>query len=235
MIRVIYAIIASLILDIIPGLVGNTSRAWDIYVLCGRVEVAVWLMVLMSFIPYRKLMTKSLVAVYVVTELFNVPAYLFYQWLDHPYITYSAKFIISLTWVFYICWRDYDRANDKLDEHHFFRVGIRPVEFQDFILSLIREPIGGVGIYVNGEFYHYRKGRLVVHDRRYVEKASGKYRIHKMRPIDNRRLAILRSLAHSRYSAWSWAWNCKTVLEPILGKRGKPLFYRKGAVRGQKG
>jgi hypothetical protein len=123
-------------------------------------------------------------------------------------------------------WRNYEKESDSLDEEHFFSVGIIPTGFQDFILSLVNDPVGGVGIYAQGKFYHYRKGQLFIHNKAYLKKTSKKYRIKRMRKLDDGRIKMLESLRGSKYSTWSWIWNCKTVLEPILSNRGRPYFMR---------
>lgn len=231
MIRVSIAVIASVLLGLLPSVWPDPKEAWDVLQACNRAEIAIWLAVLTSFVPYRNLMAKSFVACLVLIEGFEAVSYFFWWMLDYPYFWYVVKALLCLDLVFYICWRDYDRANDELDDEHFFQVGIRPVSFQDFILSMVKDPVGGVGIYADGNFYHYRHGRLVIHDRKYIDQAKGKYRIKKMRRIDRRRMKVLVSLTKSKYSKWTWIWNCKTVLEPILGKRGRPLFFRKGSAR----
>jgi len=224
--KILLASLISIIYGVIPWTWPDISQSWDMFALCKHVEIMVWLMVLFHFIPYKNLAAKTLVAVLVVVELIDVVSYPIWYSSMHPVLIYSVKAIASLVIFIYYWWRDYDKGNDILDEFNFFTVGIRPNGFQDFILSLLREPVGGVGVYAKGEFYHYRHGLLQIDSRAYIERLNSKYRIKRMRRCDARRLKVLKSLTKSKYSAWSWLWNCKTVLEPILGKRGKPLFYK---------
>lgn len=225
--RILIAFIVASILEITPHLFADTAQAWDVMEICSTSKNAVWLLVLLTYIPYKQLFAKSFVLVLFINELMDPLTYITWPLLKNLYLTYSIKFTVGLALILHIWWKNYETANDELDEHHFFRVGIRPKGLQDFLLSLIKDPIGGVGIYARGQYYHYRHGKLAVHDRKYLERTKHLYRIKRMRRIDEKRLAILKALKHSKYSQWSWLWGCKTVLEPILGKRGKPLFMRK--------
>lgn len=224
--RILSAIILSTILNSIPHFFEG-AIAWHVWAECMILEMAMWTWIAMSFIPYKKLQLKSILAIWIVTDIVDFLLYpLWFYIPDNVYLSYSLKFTLCVAWLCFIWFRNYERENDVLDDEHFFKVGIRPADPQDFLLSLIREPIGGTGIYACGNFYHYRKGKLVVEDKKYIMRAGNKYRIYKMRKIDLDRLNMLDSLIHGKYSAWSWIWNCKTVLEPILSKRGKPLFHK---------
>lgn len=200
--------------------------AWDFYSFAKQLETAVLVLYAFTLVSYRNLAVKSILAAWGVVELVSCTDLLFW-------ITFEKNFIypllikagLSLAWILYIWFRDYDKVNDCLDDEHFFIVGIRPNSPQDFLLSLIKEPHGGVGVYFHSKFYHYRKGILQVHDRRYLEKAGNKYRILKIRKVDVARLSAFNSLlSQDKYKKWSWKYNCKTVLEPILSSRGKPLL-----------
>ncbi len=204
----------------VPGAI-----AWDFYSFAKQAETSILVMYALSLISYKKLAIKSILAAWLVTELVSCGNLAFWIVFQKNFIyPLLIKSGLSLAWVLYIWFRNYDRANDCLDNDHFFMVGIRPSSPQDFILSLIKEPHGGVGIYFHGKFYHYRKGVLQTHDRKFLERAGSKYRILKIRKVDQARRSVLRSLLNQeKYRKWSWKYNCKTVLEPILGSRGKPL------------
>ena len=229
--RVLLAVAISIIYGIIPHTVKSTL-AWDLYVICKHVELFTWLLVLTSFIPYKQLAVKSIMAVLVVTEFFDIVTYsLWFFLIDSPLIFYikTVSCISAFIWMY---WRDYNKGNDTLDMFHFFSVGIRPNSLQDFILSLVKDPVGGVGIYARGKFYHYRKGELQIHDERYIDRLKDKYKIKRIRRIDERRLEALDYIINSRkYTKWSWFYNCKTVLEPILSMRGRPYFLQKRKLR----
>lgn len=199
--------------------------AWDFYSFAKQLETAILVLFALSLVSYRNLAVKSILAAWFVTEIVSCSNLLFWIIFEKNFIyPLLIKAGFSLAWILYIWFRDYDRTNDCLDNEHFFMVGIRPNSPQDFILSLIKEPHGGVGIYFHGKFYHYRKGALQVHDRKYLERAGSKYRILKIRKVDPARRLVLKSLLHQeKYCKWSWKYNCKTVLEPILSSRGKPL------------
>ena len=217
-------IITSILLNQIPNLFeGPTS--WYIYSSVKQFELSMWLIFAVSLISYKQLVLKSVLAVWAVTDFvdaFNPLLWeLFGNWL---FPIHAIKAIIATIWVLFIWFRSYDRENDPLDTEHFFLVGVRPTGLQDFILSLIKEPHGGSGIYANGNFYHYRHGQLKIHTLEYLIRAQNKYRIRKIRKIDPTRLSQLNNLLYTKYKKWSLINNCKTVLEPILWERGKPLF-----------
>jgi hypothetical protein len=149
--------------------------------------------------------------------------------VQNPYFLYAFKTVFCGAFVLRFLWRNYDKGSDELNETHFFIVGIRPRGLQDFFLSLIKEPIGGIGVYAKGKYYYYRHGRLTVGDKNLIKRKAYKYRIIKRDKIDPNKIEVLESLIGSKYSRWSLLINCKTVLEPTISKRGKPIFYRKEA------
>lgn len=198
--------------------------AWDVYSIVKQIESSLLVLYSISLISYRQLAIKSILAAWFITEVVDIFNYLFWLAFDNKIAyLYIIKAILSMSWLLYIWFRNYDRVNDLLDEEHFFLVSIRPNSLQDFILSLIKEPVAGGGIYAKGVFFHYRKGELQTHDRKYIERLGNKYRIRRIRRIDPDRLLILDSLLGSKYGKWSLLYNCKTVLEPILSSRGKPI------------
>jgi hypothetical protein len=226
--RVLIAVVISIICGMIPNMIESNSLAWRLYTVFKHVELFTWLLVLTSFIPYKQLATKSVMAVLVVTELFDILIYSFWFLSLNLYLIFFIKTVSCISAFIWMYWRDYNKGNDILDNDHFFMVGIRPNSLQDFILSLVKDPVGGVGIYVKGELYHYRHGSLQVNNDAFISKYKSKYRIKKIREIDERRLFTLKYIINSnKYTKWTWFYNCKTVLEPILGKRGKPYFLSK--------
>lgn len=195
------------------------------YSVSKQLEIFLWIAATVSLIPYRYLFVRSICAIWAVlafVDSFNYIAFLIFG--KAVFSAYLVKASLSLMWVLYIWFRDYDQGSDPLDEESFFLVGIRPKGAQDFLLSLLKEPVGGVGIYAQGQFFHYRKGRLQVHDRKYLERSGQKYRIRRVRPVDAKRLQTLQHLIGSKYEKWGLKYNCKTVLEPILGERAKPFW-----------
>jgi len=227
MITLFSAIAISVVCGILPSVWPNVYQSWEVYAICTRIEVLTWLFVLFLFIPYKRLSVKTTALCLCCIEVVDIAAMgAYWGSTSSPYLSYLFKTLICLLVLLRYVWRNYDMGSDALDEDHFFAVSIIPDNFQDFVLSLIKEPVGGIGIYADGGFYHYKKGRLVVHDKRYLTRLNYKYRIRRGRKLDRKRLTILIALrTFKKYSAWSWLWNCKTVLEPILSEKGKPLFW----------
>lgn len=199
--------------------------AWDVYFLSNNLQLLVWQVYLFHTLPYRQLACKSCVFALCTFQTFDSLLYMFWRHFAGFHFEIRALQTIITVWV--VSWfyhRQYSRGSDELDEDNFFQVGIIPNGFQDFLLSLFFDPVGGVGIYCNGKFYHYHRGIMKVRSKDYLKRASKKYRITKVRSIDKRRLGVLESLPTSKYKVWSLVNNCQTVLAPILGKRGKPYF-----------
>lgn len=213
------------VLDCIPVLFAGTPNHWGASILADRGKLTVACFLVSILIPYRNLTLKSLFLAWGISELLLFLNFFlnYYETGFQIPVIWTASFIV-LTWMFKIWFRDYDKGNDPLDDVHFFQVGIIPKSPQDFFLSLFREPIGGSGIYVQGKFYYYRKGKLVIQNRKFLERAQSKYQIRCIRPVDSSRKAVLEGLVDSKYSRWSLLYNCKTVLSPILGRGGRPLF-----------
>ncbi len=224
--RVITGFVIASFLSLLPSIV-DFRDAWVFKMMCENLEIFTWLIILFMYIPYKNLFAKSLILILAVNECMDPIAFFTWPLFKNPYYIYILKFAISATLLFHIWHKNYERDNDELDDAHFFRVGIRPKGAQDFIQSLIGDPVGGVGIYARGQYFHYRHGELKVHSRKYLERSKKLYRIKKMRRIDEKRLAVLKKLPSSKFSKWTWIWGCKTVLEPIIGKRGRPLFTGK--------
>lgn len=202
----------------------NNPLAWDIYCCSLMFKNAVWLWILFSFISYNKLIIKSAVFVVFVYELSEVLLYFTWHFFGGvEYYLYILKTFLCCLSFLYVCFRCYTLNNDVLDDEHFFIIGIKPDTFQDFILSLFKRPIGGVGIYARGVLYHYHKGILKEHSKDYVLLRKPKFQIIKERRITAKRLTVLKGLKNSPYSKWSLRYNCITVLLPIVIGKGKPL------------
>lgn len=200
--------------------------SWKIYYLCTRFEVMIWLIFVFTCIPYGQLAAKSICGILIMQEIFDILTYAIYlnSNIELFYPLLILKIILYINWIIYICWRDYDCGNDELDNKHYFKISARPEGFQDFFLSLFNDPVGGTGIYVRGDYIHYRRGFLQVDDLKYLMYVKYKIRIKKMRPIDNDRELWLERILCGKWSKWTWVNNCCTVIHPILGKKGKPFF-----------
>lgn len=224
MIKLLILLVLIVFLRQIPHIV-PAGIAWDIYSITKQLQVALFALLAFSLVPYKKLAAKSLLAIWIITEFIdacNLGIWLLCQESYNHILIIKA--VLSLGWLSYIWFRNYDRESDSLDGDNFFLISCRPNAPQDFLLSLIKDPVGGSGIYYQDKFYHYRKGILQIHNRRYIELAGNKYIIRRIRPIDEKRVDVLNSLPGSKYAKWSLLYNCKTVLGPILSSRGKPLF-----------
>lgn len=203
------------------------TMAWDFFAFIKQSETAILSMLIVFLIPYRNLAAKSIMFIWFITEVVDLYGYGFWLLFEQNFLyLYGVKATLCFGALTRFWFRNYERENDELDEEHFFMVGIRPASVQEFLVSLIKEPVGGVGIYVQGKFYHYRKGVLQVHDRKYLEKTKHKYRIQKVRPVDEERMKVLESLVGGKCEHWSMLYNCITVLEPILSERAKPFLWR---------
>ena len=224
--KIISALILSNLIYLIPHCIKNKDIAWDIYIACSRFELFLWVFVFGLFVPYKQLAIKSVLFSLALFEFIDSIIFTIQIYIPLNATVYVFKIACAVLFFFYIYWKNYDVENDILDEEHFFKIGIIPTEFQDFMLSLHKDPVGGMGVYANGKFYHYRHGMVQIDEKKYVERLTKqkKYKIQKSVKLDKKRTKALEGLEYTKYKKWSWIYNCKTVFEPILTNRGKPLF-----------
>ncbi len=174
---------------------------------------------------YKMLSLKTFLLAGCILEFLNACIYIYIMCSGYKFSVYWVSLpvmaVATYSWLVFICYRDYYKTNDELDEDHFFMVGTIPHDFHSFWLSVFNNPFGGIGIYAKGVFYHYHKGELKESDKRLIERMPHKYRVVKKGRIDPNKaepLLTLRCLKQSKYNKWSWRYNCKTVLEPLLRK-----------------
>lgn len=223
--RIISSIILSFVITQAHRVFPDTSTAWDVYCCSLIGKNAIWLFVLFTFIPYKQLLTKTTIFLCFIYEMWDCLFYFIWQFIGGFYgYAYTGKALLCLSLLFFMIFRGYDKENDELDNDHFFLIAIIPNNFQNFVLSLFRRPIGGVGIYVRGDYFHYYRGKIVKHDANFIMRRKHKYKIIKERRIDGIRIDNLKTVLYStKYQKWSLRYNCVTVFIPILSNRAGPL------------
>ena len=222
--KLILCLLISAVLQSLHNFKFGNANPWDINYIATRLEIAVWIGFSFSIIPYKYLFTKSCLFGLCLIEL---PEFLIYLFNLNVYLICGIRGFIFIIGMAYIFSKSYCSDVNELDEKHFFIVGIKPKKLTGFhfILSLFhKDPYGGVGVYAAGKLYHYRRDYITIEDRKYIESRPFKYRIIKRGKLEPERLKQLESLKGSKREKWSLKYNCMTVLEPILSKRGKPLI-----------
>lgn len=220
--RLMIVIIITIALGFLPAMVTGGQWYWIALLFARDLQVLVWVWCAFMWIPYSKLMAKTTAYIFFLLCILDVATTPVYFVLP-PILVYTIIVIAMISWLIWAAFRRYDEPSDELDGVSMFRVSIRPRSFQDFLISLFKDPVGGVGVYADDKFYHYRKGRLVVNNRSYLLRTRYRYLIKRIRLIDSDRVAELEKLNNTK---WTWTRNCITQLRPIVGDRGRPYFSR---------
>lgn len=177
------------------------------------VENTILLIFLTMFIPYRQLFLKTTAALWCAASLTDTLIYPFwFLYYDTAQVAYGAQFVLSVGIFFYICIKSYSRVpSDKVRDGYIYQVRSIPRRPQDMILSVLYlRPFGGTGVIVDGNWYHYRKGRMQRDE--YSRIPLDKCVILEARKIKPGDRESLDSRLGER---WSWTRNCVTTLHPL--------------------
>lgn len=137
----------------------------------------------------------------------------------------AVRVIVALIVLSYYRYRRYDIPTaTRLSPSYFYLTYRRPVSLQDRLLTLIGTPLGGVGVYTRGNWYHYSNGQFVVS----CMQPSNKHVMIKSEKYSDNVIKRLNELVGTR---WGLLNNCMTEILPVvrLGRRialiPKPQCY----------
>lgn len=165
------------------------------------------------YIPYRQLFTKTLAALWCASVTTDVLLYpLWFLHYDVADYAHTVQALLSIVAFFYICIKSYSKVpSDTVRDGYVYQVRAVPRRPQDMILSVLYlRPFGGTGVVIDGQWYHYRKGRLQRDE--YSRIPLDKCVIletRKVKPGDRE------SLDSRLGEKWTWTRNCATTLHPL--------------------
>ena len=202
--------------DLFPG------NEWNVYTLFGLSLQSALFFMIYFLLPHKHVGPKTvtfMLGTFHATSFFYYFFYISGVVSEQKYwLSIFISLVITYTWLYIICNREYFEKDDPIDDEHFFLVGVKPHDFRSFLRSLFNVPFGGVGVYAKGILYTYHKDYI-----REIPKSvalrSKKYRFVKKGKIDEEKLNFLKSLKNSKYKKWNLLHNCKTVLEPIVKEK----------------
>lgn len=173
---------------------------------------------LLRNVSYKQLEVKTVVAVWFAVAFTDVLLYPFwFLGYDTYYIASCVKFLTVSAILVLVFWRSYRMQSEEMKTGHVYLVRRIPDGPQDFILSLFfRQPVGGAGIALNGDWYHFHRGTLVKHPINRINHC--KYVIVEIRGSRSSDHLILNNLLGAK---WTWLVNCMTILYP-LARWGRP-------------
>lgn len=202
--------------DLFPG------NEWNVYTLFGLALQAGLFFCVYALIPHLHIGPKTIV--FLLGTFHTVSFFNFFFYISEVFSSqkywggWFLSLVITYTWLYIICYREYFEKDDPLDDEHFFLVGVKPHDFRSFLRSLFNVPFGGVGVYAKGILYAYHKD-YIREIPKTVALRSGKYRFVKKGKINEEKLQFLKSIKHSKHKKWNLLHNCKTVLEPIVKEK----------------
>ena len=191
----------------------SDETIWFASQLLSMVQLSAALMFLTAVIPYRRLFLKTIASMWCVSVLTD--ALIFPLWFYFPAAANYAHVVqafLSVTAFLYICVKSYKHTeSDTIRDGYVYQVRAIPRKPQDMILSIMYlRPFGGTGVVVNGQWYHFRRGRLERDD-------CDRIPLHKCVIVEARKAkrGDQESLDSRLGDKWSWTHNCVTTLHPL--------------------
>ena len=203
------SVISLAVISILANALSTANTAWYIDDIVDSVQVIV-LCALLARLVKRKISTWCIVVTYGACEavemLSNLAWYAFdtyNPWLD------GLRVCIALVALGYYRLRKYDIPGDKLSSGHMYLTYRKPCTSQDRWLAMFGLPLGGVGVYCRGNWYHYRKGVFVISEC----KPTTNHVIIQAKAYRKDAIDQLENMAGTR---WSLLNNCMTEILPLI-------------------
>lgn len=188
---------------------------WDAGHLSYAIQATCMAFLAYRLTPYTRLHLKSLLAAFTAFSVLDVALYPS-RYLMAPYIVYGLEVCVAFIFLLYIHHKFYNIINDDLDDKHIFMVAAKPHNLRQLVVSMFCQmPIGGVGVYAGGNWYHYRRKscQLEKTTSNVFRAVASNYHIIEIGPNSDRAIARLDAIVGIK---WTPTRNCITQLRPIL-------------------
>ncbi|PHR58719.1 MAG: hypothetical protein COA47_09950 [Robiginitomaculum sp.] len=189
-----------------------------VYMATTHLQVAVWVITLAMYLPYKLLIYKCSLMIY---GLYDINLALSIMYLDsHQLPMMVSLCAVFIVWLSFVFLRSYTRPDDKISLDCIYYLKHRPDSFQDLVMSLFGSPTGGNAVYMNGIVYHFHKGIMKrTQYSKFNNSMRAKWQIVKGTPTTASKLRQLEMIVGRQ---WAWNHNCITTIYPIA-RWGHPL------------
>ena len=214
MMKTTTSVISLAVLSVVAQYVATPETAWYVDDVVDSVQVIV-LCAIIARLSSHHISTWCLVVAYATCEsvemLSNIAWYAF-DWYN-PYLD-SLRVFVAILALGYYRLRRYSIPSDELSSSHIYLTYRKPRKRQDRILALFGLPLGGVGVYCRGYWYHYHKGVFVISEC----KPNTNHVIIQAKTYRKNVIYQLEDMAGTR---WGILHNCMTEILPVvrLGRR----------------
>ncbi|CAH9016326.1 conserved hypothetical protein [Vibrio phage 382E49-1] len=214
MMKTTTSVISLAVLSVAARYVATPDTAWYVDDAVDSVQVIV-LCAIIARLSVKHIATWCLVVAYgtceTVEALSNIAWYAF-DWYN-PYLD-TLRVCVALLALGYYRLRRYDVTSDALRSTHMYLTYRKPCTRQDRMLALFGMPLGGVGVYCRGQWYHYKHGVFVISEC----KPNTNHVIIQAKAYKK---SVINQLEDMAGTQWSILHNCMTEILPIvrLGRR----------------
>ncbi|CAM0043949.1 hypothetical protein VPHK459_0059 [Vibrio phage K459] len=214
MMKTTTSVISLAVLSVAARYVATPDTAWYVDDVVDSVQVIV-LCAIIARLSVKHIATWCLVVAYgtceTVEALSNIAWYAFD--LYNPYLD-TLRVCVALLTLGYYRLRRYDVTSDSLRSTHMYLTYRKPCTRQDRMLALFGMPLGGVGVYCRGQWYHYKHGVFVISEC----KPNTNHVIIQAKAY---RKSVINQLEDMAGTRWGLLNNCMTEILPImrLGRR----------------
>ncbi|QZI89544.1 hypothetical protein SIPHO076v1_p0011 [Vibrio phage PS34B.1] len=208
------SVISLAVLSVAARYVAPPDTAWYVDDVVDSVQVIV-LCAIIARLSVKRIATWCLVVAYgtceTVEALSNIAWYAF-DWYN-PYLD-AVRVCVAILALGYYRLRRYDVTSDTLQSTHMYLTYRKPCTRQDRMLALFGMPLGGVGVYCRGNWYHYKHGVFVISEC----KPNTNHVIIQAKAY---RKSVINQLEDMAGTRWGLLNNCVTEILPImrLGRR----------------
>ncbi|AUR98386.1 TMhelix containing protein [Vibrio phage 1.250.O._10N.261.55.E11] len=208
------SVISLAVLSVSARFVATPDTAWYLDDVVDSVQVIV-LCAIIARLSVKHIATWCLVVAYgtceTVEAVSNIAWYafdLYNPWVD------VIRVVIAVIALGYYRLRRYDVTSATLHSSHMYLTYRKPRTRQDRMLALFGVPLGGVGVYCRGSWYHYKRGVFVISEC----KPNTNHVIIQAKAYKKSVINQLEDMAGTR---WGILHNCMTEILPIvrLGRR----------------
>ena len=213
------ALALSLLFRLLAGALTLDGHQWQSHDAAMHFNSCLLIAFIVWMLPYKNMAAKCASSAWLGFEFasfFESLIQLFDIVIDHRIMLWQCS--ASIVFAMLYCIRSCFHVGDDINDRDLFIMRLRPRSAQDFIMSMFNcSGLGGIGIYYNRQFWHYKNGRIVKECAllgrcRYVPIRQG--------VPAQLTIAALDSMVGSK---WSITHNCITMLYWTV-KRGKPLI-----------
>ena len=145
-------ILAALALDTLAGQYFHIWDTVDAYEISLLLRAILWATVIVLIIPYKHLMAKSLMFIFLLTQWWDFISYFI------PLSAYLifANLVLFITWIMWASLRSYEPIGNIIEPDKVYFIAHKPDSITGFFMSLFRSPVGGLSYLINHKVYGFQ-------------------------------------------------------------------------------